>query len=269
MAREWLARSRCCGIVSRLRTALECHFRALLPLALVGAQLEAGLYTSNNHCSATSKREIVMYIDRSAIEHFDKRYRAALINSITGYKPAVLVGSADSDGQSNLAIMSSLVHLGSHPPLLALVLRPDSVERHTLSNIRSLREYTLNHVAAEFVQAAHQTAASYPKEVSEFAATGLTEHWTDQCAAPFVAEANVKMQMTLREEHALAINGTHLVIGEVVGIDLPDAALRDDGSLALTAVDSVALSGLDSYFRPELLRRMAYAKPDSPPKEID
>lgn len=209
-----------------------------------------------------------MHIDRESIEALDKRYRASLINSITGYKPVVLVGSANVKGQSNLAIMSSLVHLGSHPPLLALILRPDSVERHTLSNIRALGEYTLNHVQADFVAEAHQTAANYTREVSEFAATGLGEHWKEDCRAPFVAQASVRLQMQLREEQTLKINGTHLVIGEVMGIDLPDSALRDDGSLDLPSADSVALSGLDSYFLPHLLQRMAYAKPDEPPTKI-
>ena len=59
--------------------------------------------------------------------------RALLINSLPGYKPAMLVGTASAEGDTNLAIISSHFHLGSRPPLLAMILRPDTgnSERHT------------------------------------------------------------------------------------------------------------------------------------------
>ncbi|MFT7286762.1 MAG: flavin reductase (DIM6/NTAB) family NADH-FMN oxidoreductase RutF [Halieaceae bacterium] len=210
-----------------------------------------------------------MHLNHTDIAALDRRRRALLINSVTGFKPAVLVGSVDGRGQSNLAIMSSLVHLGSHPPLLALVLRPDSAERHTLGNIRATGVYTINHVHADIIEAAHQTAARYPREISEFAATGLTEHWLQGFAAPFVAEARVRMAIALREEHYLAINGTHLLIGEIRQLEVPQEALREDGALDPALADTVAIAGLDSYYRGRHERRMAYAKPDTPPQTLE
>lgn len=209
-----------------------------------------------------------MQLSAADIQKLDKRRRAALINSITGFKPANLVGSADRSGHSNLAIMSSLVHIGSQPPLLALVFRPDSAERHTLANIRATGAYTINHVTREIVDAAHQTAARYPQDVSEFAATGLSELWREGHSAPYVAEARVHLGMHLREEMALAINGTHLVIGEIISLECPDTAINELGALNPADTDSVAIAGLDSYYRAELLQRMAYAKPDEPPRRI-
>ena len=209
-----------------------------------------------------------MRIDRAGIEALEKQRRAALINSITGFKPVNLIGTADEAGQNNLAIMSSLVHIGSNPPLLALVLRPDSVDRHTLANIRATGSYTINHVTSAIVDAAHQTAARYPKEVSEFEATGLTPLVREDCVAPFVQEATVRLQMRFREEHLLEVNGTHFVIGEIMAIEAPDEALNAEGALDPARADSVALSGLDSYYRAELIQRMAYAKPDEPPRRL-
>ncbi|MEQ8517172.1 MAG: flavin reductase, partial [Chromatocurvus sp.] len=152
-----------------------------------------------------------MRLNADSIAGLDKRYRAALINAVTGFKPANLVGTADAGGHGNLAIMSSVVHLGSRPPLLGLVIRPDPVDRHTLDNILETGCYTINHVGSNFIEAAHQTAARYPREVSEFEATGLTPHWRDGFAAPFVGEAAVRMGLRLREHQLLQINGTHLV----------------------------------------------------------
>lgn len=210
-----------------------------------------------------------MQLDSTAIAGMERRRRAALINSLTGFKAANLVGTADARGLSNLAIMSSAVHLGSNPPLLALVLRPDAVERHTLDNIRQTRHFSINHVGADMVPAAHQTAARYPREVSEFSATGLTERWIEGFQAPLVEESQVRLAMQLREEHHLAINGTQLLIGEVILAEFPDHALTTEGALDPALAGTVALAGLDSYYTAEPHLRMAYAKPDLPPRALD
>lgn len=191
----------------------------------------------------------------------DKRYRAAFINSLSGFKAANLVGSVNENGQQNLAIMSSAVHIGSHPPLLALVLRPDAAAQHTLRNILALQHYTLNHVHEQQVRQAHQTAARYPAEVSEFEAVGLTPETLEAFPAPFVKESAIRMGMALRDHRKLEINGTHLVIGEVVLVDLPEKTLAEDGSVDIGAAGTVALSGLDSYHRTERIARLPYAKP--------
>ncbi|MFT4519961.1 MAG: flavin reductase (DIM6/NTAB) family NADH-FMN oxidoreductase RutF [Halioglobus sp.] len=209
-----------------------------------------------------------MQFESTDIEAMSSRRRAAFVNSLSGFKSANLVGTANGQGQTNLAIMSSVVHLGSHPPLLALILRPGGEERHTLANILDTGCYSLNHVNSLIVERAHQTAARYPQDVSEFDATGLTPVWQEGFGAPMVAEASVVLGLQLREHQELAINGTHIVIGEVVLVDIPADTVREDGSIDLTVADSMALTGLDSYHRSVSVKRMAYAKPELPPRAL-
>lgn len=209
-----------------------------------------------------------MQFDKNAIENLESRYRAALINSVSGFKPANLIGTANPQGETNLAVMSSVVHLGSHPPLLAMVVRPGGDERHTLANLLASGEYTINHINSDIYRQAHQTAARYPAKVSEFSATGLQEQWLEGFSAPFVAQAEVKMAMQLRQHMPLEINGTHLVFGEIIHLELPGNAVRRDGSLNLPAAGTVALSGLDEYLTAAALARLSYAKPDQPLREI-
>lgn len=200
------------------------------------------------------------------IQAMETRYRAAFINSLSGFKSANLIGSSNARGQTNLAVMSSCVHVGSNPPLLALVVRPGAEERHTLSNILATQCYTINHVNSALVEQAHQTAARYPSTQSEFAATGLQEHWEAGFDAPFVADAHIKLGMALRDHQLLDINETHLVIGEIVFAQMPDDVTRTDGSVDLGKAGSVALSGLDTYHSTTVEKRMAYAKPELPPR---
>lgn len=207
-----------------------------------------------------------MQLNSAEINAMETRRRAALVNSLSGFKSANLVGTINASGHSNLAIMSSCVHLGSHPPLLALIVRPGLQERHTLSNILAQHHYSINHVTHALVEQAHQTAARYREDQSEFAATGLEEQWIAGFKAPFVAAAHIKLAMELREHQELAINGTHLVIGEIVSAEIPDTAIRTDGSVDLAAANTVALSGLDTYHSTAIEKRMAYAKPDLAPR---
>ena len=203
-----------------------------------------------------------MIFNHADLQQLDTRYRAAFANSLTGFKAANLVGTADSAGKHNLAIMSSAVHLGSHPFLIGLVLRPSEAGQHTLENILELGSYTLNHVHESFYEAAHQTAARYPREVSEFEAVGLTAEMMEGFHAPFIAESHIRLGLELREHHPLAINGTHLLIGEVVLVSVPEVSVAESGSVDLVASGTVTISGLDSYHRVQHLGTLPYAKPD-------
>jgi flavin reductase (DIM6/NTAB) family NADH-FMN oxidoreductase RutF len=209
-----------------------------------------------------------MRLTSDDFQAMDSRYRATLANSLSGFKPANLIGTVSTAGQPNLAIMSSVLHLGSHPPLLALVIRPDSAERHTLRNILETGCFTINHVSEPMIDAAHQTAARYPQEVSEFDATGLDALWDDNFAAPFAAQSPLRLGLELREHQHLTINDTNLVIGEIVLAVLPTEVVSVSGALDINAVGSIAISGLDTYHRGQRVKRLAYAKPDQSPQLV-
>jgi flavin reductase (DIM6/NTAB) family NADH-FMN oxidoreductase RutF len=212
-----------------------------------------------------------MHLDKTDIDTLEQRYRGNLINCLSGFKPAVLVGTQSPEGQTNLAIFSNLLHLGANPALLGLLVRPApaGTERHTWENIVATQHFTVNHVNEAIVPQAHQTSARYPRETSEFSATGLTPEWLADYPAPFVAEATVKLGLRLIDQHHFDINHTTLLIGEVQTIHLPSEILREDGSLDLTQEHAVAACGLDSYHTTGTGCRYRYAKPDAKPSKID
>ena len=77
-----------------------------------------------------------MHFDEEQIENLDKIFRINLINSCSGYKSANLIGTISDKGVKNLAVFSSITHLGSNPPLLGFFLRPtEIVPRHTYLNL--------------------------------------------------------------------------------------------------------------------------------------
>ena len=201
-----------------------------------------------------------MHFTKAQIDALEKHTRTHLINSLSGYKSANLIGTQDLQGNTNLSIVSSVIHLGAHPPLVGMIMRPHSVPRHTFENILQSGVYTINQVNESIYKQAHQTSARYDKEESEFDATGLTPQYFDDFTAPFVQESRLKYAVKFVENQHLAINGTELVIGEIMDVYLDKAALQSDGFLDLQAIETVAITGLDSYHTSNKLTRLPYAK---------
>jgi flavin reductase (DIM6/NTAB) family NADH-FMN oxidoreductase RutF len=197
----------------------------------------------------------------------DRFYRANLVNSLSGFKSVNLVGTISREGQTNLAIFSQVFHLGANPPLVGMIVRPDSVERHTLRNLLETGFFTLNHVRETFYQQAHQTSARY--EVSEFGACGFLPQFTEAVPAPYVEESYVKMGLQFEQRTDIPLNGTILIIGRIVEVMLPDDCLGPDGYVDIEKAGTVTGSALDGYHTTQRLARLAYAKPGLPVREVE
>jgi len=197
-----------------------------------------------------------------------QRFRTQLINSMPGVKALNLVGTRDAEGRENLVIFNSIFHVGANPPYLGMVIRPDSVDRHTWQNIQATGSYTLNAVGADFYAKAHQTSARYDNQTSEFDAVGLNPEYRDGVIAPFVAESAIKIGLELQEFQCVECNGTLIVIGKVVYVEIEDELITDDGSVDLVKAKSVGSIGLDGYVDLSWIDRLSYAKPDREPTTL-
>jgi flavin reductase (DIM6/NTAB) family NADH-FMN oxidoreductase RutF len=192
----------------------------------------------------------------------DQRFRTQLINSMPGVKALNLVGTRDASGQENLAVFNSIFHVGANPPYLGMIVRPDSVDRHTWQNIQATGSYTLNAVGADFYRKAHQTSARYEKHISEFDAVGLNPEYRDGVMSPFVAESAIKIGLELQEFQRVECNGTLIVIGNVTYVEINEALIAEDGSVDLVKAQSVGSIGIDGYVDLSWIDRLSYAKPD-------
>ena len=77
----------------------------------------------------------MIHIKRNDFDKLDHVFRINLINSCSGFKSANLIGTKSNAGTSNVAVFSSVTHLGSNPPLLGVVFRPvTDVPRNTYEN---------------------------------------------------------------------------------------------------------------------------------------
>ena len=199
---------------------------------------------------------------RTDIDQMDKIFRLNLINSCTGFKSANLLGTKSLNGVSNVAVFSSITHLGSNPPLIGFILRPTTVPRDTYRNIKDTGIFTINHIYSDIIEDAHHTSAKYPDEISEFTKTALEEEFLGNFAAPFVKGAKIRLGCRYLNEYEIKENDTLLLVSSIEHVFVADLDIQqDDGWLKLENANTVAINGLDGYATTKLLDRFAYARP--------
>lgn len=207
-----------------------------------------------------------MKLTKQQLVGLNKIDRLNLINSVTGIKPANLIGTKSSVGQENLAIFSSVVHVGSNPGLIGFITRPtEEVRRDTYENILASGVYTINHVPVDLFENAHYTSAKFSKEVSEFKACHFTPLYVNEFYAPFVKESPIQIGMRLVEQVPIQLNGTILMIGEIESLFVQDHIIEEGFHLNLEKALSSGISGLNSYYSLKKEAQFPYARVEELP----
>ena len=196
---------------------------------------------------------------KEEIKALDKIYRLNLINSLSGYKSANLIGTKGEHGE-NLAIFSSVVHLGANPALLGLIMRPATVPRNTLTNMKLSKQFTINSVSEAIIEKAHYTSANFDEGISEFEACKLTPEYLGECSAPFLLESKLKMAMKLEQIIDIELNDTMLIIGSIQQVYVDEAALCNNGQIDLNTLETVTISGLNRYHKVSEVANFPYAR---------
>lgn len=218
--------------------------------------------------SNTPKIKHLKSFHHDDIQQFDKRYRAHFINCVSGIKSMNLIGTQNKQGQANLAIFSSVIHMGSHPPLIGFIQRPTSVDRHTYDNIVETSFYTINAVTENISMQAHQTSARYNREESEFDETSIESEFLDGFHAPYVKNTPLKMGLQLEDIIDIPANKTKMIIGKIQYVHVDDRLIAEDGHLHLEDAPILGGVGLDTYVKTAKHGRYSYAKPDQTLKKL-
>ncbi len=204
------------------------------------------------------------HITRDTIFKMEKIERLNLINSCTGYKSANLIGTQSVDGVSNVAIFSSVTHLGSNPAMIGFIMRPTTVPRDTYKNIKDTGYFTINHITEEMIAAAHHTSANYELGTSEFDKTTLEEEFKEGINTPFVKGSPVQLLCKYVNEYNIVENDTIHIIASIENLFFLEELEHQGGWLQLDRANVVTINGLDGYCLPKLIDRYQYARKDTP-----
>lgn len=200
------------------------------------------------------------HYSKKDINEMNRIYRLNLINSCTGYKSANLIGTISTNKIYNVAVFSSITHLGSDPALLTFIVRPTTVPRDTYKNIIDTKQFTVNHINVDDIEDAHHTSARYPEKISEFDMTKLEKEFKDGYSAPFVKSSKIKLGCKFLNQYEIKENNTLLVVAEINDIFFEENIIQKDGWLNLDTAKTVTVNGLDGYALPKLVDRFKYAK---------
>ena len=203
-------------------------------------------------------------ITKEDLSQMSKVPRLNLVNCVTGYKSANLIGTVSTEGVLNVAVFSSVTHLGSEPALLGFILRPTTVPRDTYKNLKESGYFTVNHITEEMIADAHHTSSSYDEHISEFDKTDLEPEFIDDLKVPFVKGSPVKLLCKYVNEYKIKENDCIHIIAAIETIYADDTLFHNDEWMQLDRGNVVAINGLDGYAVPKLSDRFHYARPDKP-----
>ncbi len=201
------------------------------------------------------------HLTKNDFNKMEKVFRINLINSCTGYKSGNLIGTKSKSGIENLAVFSSITHLGSNPAVLGYVLRPTTIPRNTYKNIKETKVFTVNHITESIIEDAHHTSAKYHEKISEFDKTKLIPEYKDQFTAPYVKGSPVQIGCKYLNEYFIQENGTILVVASIESLYFKDELITEDGLLRLDKENVVTISGCDTYALPKFIERFEFQRP--------
>lgn len=184
-------------------------------------------------------------------------------NAIVGPRPIGWIASHDGSGRRNLAPYSFFNAFNYAPPIIGFA----SVGyKDTVRNIARTREFVWNLATRPLAEAMNLTSAPVAADVDEFELAGLTPLASRLVAAPRVGESPVSfecrltqiIQLKAADERALP---TWLTLGEVVGVHISTALLRDGSYETAAARPILRGGGPSDYFEIDLTHRFRMTRP--------
>lgn len=97
--------------------------------------------------------------------------------------------------------------------------------------------------------------------MNRFDQCGFTKEYLPGFKAPFVRQSSVRIGLEVRDLIDMEINGTTIVIGEVIHILTDKELIGEDGLVDHEKAETMVVAGLDAYYVPKFTERLAYAKP--------
>ena len=195
--------------------------------------------------SSLSRESIAMFYEPAKRNH---GLPHSPLKAIVAPRPIGWISSLTPDGVANLAPYSFFNLICEVPPL---VMFCSLGAKDSLANIAATGEFVCNLVTLDLIDAVNLTSTPAPRDVSEFDVAGLARAPSTLVKPPRVAASPCALECVYVETfRPRAKDGTqtnaHMVIGEVVGVHINDAAIID-GRVDIAAVKALARCGYLDY----------------------
>jgi flavin reductase (DIM6/NTAB) family NADH-FMN oxidoreductase RutF len=169
--------------------------------------------------------------------------------AIVAPRPIGWISTRALDGRVNLAPYSFFNGFGSSPPIVGF--SSDGGPKDSASFATESGEFVFNLATLPLRDAMNATSAPLPRGENEFVHAGLAMAPCRLVAAPRVAESPASLEckvvevVDIRNRHG-ARTGHVLILGEVVGVHIGEAYIRD-GRFDITLATPIARCGYQDY----------------------
>lgn len=170
------------------------------------------------------------------------------LKAIVAPRPIGWISSLTLDGVANLAPYSFFNMISEAPPL---VMFSSLGAKDSLANIEATREFVCNLATLDLVDKVNLTSSPAPRNVSEFDVADIARAPSRLVKPPRVAAAPCALECVFvetfrpRDRNGVEANA-YMVIGEVVGVHIDDAAIID-GRVDIAALKVIARCGYLDY----------------------
>ncbi|NTF42052.1 flavin reductase family protein [Rhizobium rhizogenes] len=168
--------------------------------------------------------------------------------AIVAPRPIGWIGSKGRDGSLNLSPYSFFNAVSDQPKL---VMFSSAGRKDSVRNVDETGVFTANLVSRNIAEKMNQSSIAVPYGVNEFELAGLTARPGELVDAPYVGEAFAVLECRVTEIlEPKGLDGKAseniMVIGQVVGIQIDEAIIRD-GRLDMALARPIARMGYMDY----------------------
>lgn len=169
--------------------------------------------------------------------------------------PAVMVSCQDEKGFANIITIAWTGTICTNPAMLYISVRP---ERYSYSIIKNTGEFVINLTTKELIKAVDYCGVRSGKDVDKFKEMNLTAKKANQLNyAPIIEEAPVNIECKVKE--IMPLGSHHMFIAEVVGVNIEDMYLNENGKFELNHSNLIIYSHGEYYGLGELLGSFGYS----------
>jgi len=190
--------------------------------------------------------------------HFDLKQISAhqsynLLIGVVAPRPIALITSQDVEGRLNAAPYSAYNFLCTDPPVIGIGVGNmpgrEVVGKDTARNIRNTREFVVNIVTEDIMEAMNVCAIDFPSGINELVMAGLTTEASSMVSVPRIREAHAALEC--REHSTVEIGRSRIVLGEVVALYVDDHFVDMKGPYIRTEELHLVgrMNGLGNYVR--------------------
>lgn len=152
--------------------------------------------------------------------------------------PAVMVSVGDKEGNANIITIAWTGTICTNPAMLYISVRP---ERYSYKMIRESGEFVVNLTTEALAKATDYCGVRSGRDVDKWKEMNLTKGTANELEyAPIIEECPVNIECKVEEVKELGSH--HMFIARVVGVQVDDSYLDENGKFCLNETGLLAYS---------------------------